>query len=173
MELAGLEWFYAEQPLHQPFCDREWITVHNRLRSPLARRPLNPPVLTQRSGVCSRLILGYLRGVSREARSCCVGIELKRVMQSAQLICHVRQPRADVEETPAENLAWVVFRAEPAFGLLGGGGQTKPPPLRFDQAPSQIFMPDPVLEEARIDMDPVIGSDESVQRLVADSVGLA
>ena len=94
-------------------------------------------------------------------------------MQSAQLICHVRQLRADVEETPAENLAWVVFRAEPAFGLFGGGGQTEPPPLRFDQAPRQKFMPDPVLEEARIHMDPVVGSDESVQRFVADSVGLA
>ena len=94
-------------------------------------------------------------------------------MQSAQLICHVRQLRADEEETPAENLARVVFRAEPAFGLFGGGGQAEPPPLRFDQAPRQILMPDPVLEETRIHMNPVIGPDESVQRLVADSVGLA
>jgi hypothetical protein len=45
--------------------------------------------------------------------------------------------------------------------------------LRFDQPTGQIFILDPLLEEARIEAPPNFGSDESIQRFVGDSVLLS
>jgi hypothetical protein len=95
------------------------------------------------------------------------------VIERTQLIGNLRHLGGDVEEAPAENLARLLFRAEPVCGLFVWAGEAQPLTLRFDEPSRLVLVPDAILKKARIHASPTLGSDEPIERFVADSVLLS